>query len=467
MTEVFDSIDRRVRALAGHVIWRDVAISGSCAVAGALSVWLLSRSLLGAALGLMCGACLVYIVREPRVGLATILLTLPLDRYGTLVERPVAITAYHVVLLATLASWGWRIIRRGEGVRWSAVDVGMATLVFAAAWSLPLSLARGATFVATLRVAFSAAFVLLFSNLAVDPRWLRRLTIVFAFSAIASAIIAIAQYLVPGLPITMLNMSAVGDGTVVWRASGLFHDPNYLGAFLAAAVVAFAAAAVHASRRQNSAAWTAAVAVCAAALLLTLSRGSWIAAAVGLAVVALTAPPRWWAALAVTGLVIVVALAVLAPASVRERALSSFDIGKDPSAATRWHMLGSAASMARDHWLFGVGLAAFDQAYPRYRVAGTIAGVARPHEVPLALVAETGIPGLVAQVAIIVGIVTELRRRRGAVRTAYGSAAAATLAAFAAGVFFEYFLYFECLWLCVALAVVAGRLRDNEEPAVA
>jgi O-antigen ligase len=370
----------------------------------------------------------------------------------------------HAVLIMTLCSWGWRLARRREKLRWSGVDTGMAALVFMAVWSLPLSLAPGATLIAIVRVTFSAVLVLLFSNLAFDARWLRRLSITFVCTAVASAILGIVQYMVPAFPIRMIHGSLMNSGAMAWRAGGLFEDPNFFGAFLGAAIVSCAAAGVRARSWNRAGAWLVASAVCGGALFLTLSRGSWVGTSVGLAVVAFTSPPKRRVAVIAGAAALLVAIALLAPTAVRERALSSFDIQKDLSAATRWHMLGSTAAMARDHWLFGVGLSAYDKAYPRYKVAGTM-DVTKPHDVPITLVAEAGLPGALAQIALLVGLTVELRRRRGAVRSAYGSAAVAGLASLGVGMLFENFLYVEYVWLFAALVVVAGRLPEEAEEA--
>lgn len=442
-----------------------VMYSAGGALALGLATFALSGSWLSGLFGAACGASAFWIAREPRVGLLAILVTMPLDSYGRVLERPVIVTAFHVVLLITLGSWGWRVARGTLRIRWSAVDIGMALLLFAAVWSLPLSMARGATAVAAIRVAFSVAFVLLFVNLVDDAAWLRRLAIAFVVTVGLSGAVALLQYFVPGFPIPMLHADSLSDGTVVWRAAGLFHDPNFLGAVMSTAAVGLAAAATHARPWRRAAAWAAASAACGVVLALTLSRGSWVGTLVGLVAVALTAPPRRRAVIVVGGLVLAVVVALAAPQAVRERALSSFDVSRDLSAATRWKMFGSTAAMARDHWAFGVGLAAHDKAYPRYKAPGTQEGITLPHEVPVALVAETGLPGALAQIALIAGIVMELRRRKGTVRSAYGSIAVGALAALGAGMFFENFLYFEYVWLFVALAVVAGRVLPVAEGA--
>lgn len=439
----------------------DVAISAAGAVALGLVAVSLSGSWLSGLVGALCGASAIWIAREPRVGLAAILLAMPLDLYGRVLERPVIVTAFHLVLLITLVCWGWRVARGTLRIRWSAVDIGMAVLVFAAVWSLPLSMARGATAVAALRLVFSAAFVLLFANLVDDAAWLRRLAAVFAVSVGLSGTAALLQYFVPGFPIRMRHAVPSADGSVIWRAAGLFHDPNFLGAIMSVAVVGLAAMATHSRSWRRAAACVLASSACGVVLVLTLSRGSWAGAVAGLVAVALTAPPRRRVAIIAGGLVLAVALALAAPQTMRARVLSSVGVSSDRSGVTRSKMFGSAAAMARDHWLFGVGLSAYDKAYPRYKAPGT-QSVTLPHEVPVALVAQTGLPGALAQIALIAGIAIELRRRRGTVLSTYGSIAVAALSALGVGMFFENYLYFEYVWLFVALSVVAGRLLPDD-----
>jgi glycosyltransferase involved in cell wall biosynthesis len=175
--------------------------------------------------------------------------------------------------------------------------------------------------------------------------------------------------------------------------------------------------------------------------------------------VALTSPAARRTPILAAGAALLVAAALLAPTAVRERAISSASVTTDASAATRLQLYGSAASMARDHWLFGVGMGAFDKAYPHYG-GGRIV---KPHEVPVSLVAQTGLPGLFAEIAILLGIAVELRRRRGTVRSVYGSAALAGIASLGAGMLFENLLYVEYVWVFVALAVVAGRVLPRAE----
>ena len=74
---------------------------------------------------------------------------------------------------------------------------------------------------------------------------------------------------------------------------------------------------------------------------------------------------------------------------------------------------------------------------------------------PLALIAETGVAGLLAQVGLIVGAVLSLYRRYRRGWTGYDAALLASFAALALGTLFQFFLYFPVFWL-VAGWVSAG-----------
>ncbi len=105
---------------------------------------------------------------------------------------------------------------------------------------------------------------------------------------------------------------------------------------------------------------------------------------------------------------LVVASLVAAPLVIQR-----FPQGKlDASSRTRLLMYVSSAEMIRDHPVFGVGLEAYQKVYPRYRKADALERIAHPHQVPFAFVAETGVMGLLAQIALgIAAIVSFLRRR--------------------------------------------------------
>jgi hypothetical protein len=89
---------------------------------------------------------------------------------------------------------------------------------------------------------------------------------------------------------------------------------------------------------------------------------------------------------------------------------------KQRSVDIRADLAASAFSMARERPLLGFGLGGFTQAYPAYgppvaSVLGDPLRVESPHAEPLQVVAETGVPGLLALLWMAVATVRTLRRR--------------------------------------------------------
>jgi len=196
---------------------------------------------------------------------------------------------------------------------------------------------------------------------------------------------------------------------------------------------------------------------------VTLSRTGMVALALGVVMCVLTAPRARRPGFVALLLVVAIVAFSFAPGVFVERIKSTTDVEGDSSIATRYHMYGSTVEMIGDYWVFGTGLAAYDQAYPAYMRSGALA-ITRPHQIPLALPAETGVVGLLAELVIVLSVVGILVRRRGRAWTPWESVAIAGVLTLLVQTLFQYYLYFEYLWLFLALTVVADRLaRTTEE----
>jgi O-antigen ligase len=201
--------------------------------------------------------------------------------------------------------------------------------------------------------------------------------------------------------------------------------------------------------------------------VLTYSRGGWVGAAAGLVAAVLTAPKRRRAWLVGALLAVVLLAAALAPDLIVSRVTSIGDVNTDVSVATRYYMNQSMQDMIAARPVFGTGLGAFGKAYPAFRRPGTSFDIVKPHQVPLAFVAETGIAGLLAEVVLFGAIVALYWHRRPDGWDALESAVLVGTVALLVGTLFEYYLYFEYVWLYLALSVVATRLVRNKKKEVA
>jgi O-antigen ligase/tetratricopeptide (TPR) repeat protein len=215
-------------------------------------------------------------------------------------------------------------------------------------------------------------------------------------------------------------VQAAGLDPIVWdqikrfrgfeRVSSTLGNPNFLGAYLAAAFPAAAFLALHSwrARRWGAAAFAASVlALGVGATAATLSRGAWAAlgaAAVVLAVGWLRAGERLGVrALAVGAIVLAAAGGLLAQteagASLAENAVRRLALSASPETDLRTEFWMSAADMFADRPWLGVGVDAFQLAHP---LQGSPSAWRLPldripshaHNEPLQVAATQGVVGL-------------------------------------------------------------------------
>jgi len=171
------------------------------------------------------------------------------------------------------------------------------------------------------------------------------------------------------------------------------------------------------------------------ALAMTQARNAWIGTGVALTCLLALRRPR-------LALIVPIAAALaltIGPASLRNRALSSFT-GNDPASRDRLAMLTMGKAMVRDHPLFGVGPEMVEKVYPKYRVPSAV-NPTNPHlhNVPVQIAAERGLIALAVWIWFVVTAAWDLYRQ---VRSGPAVSVAATgLAAIVAMLFAGLFEY--------------------------
>jgi O-antigen ligase len=160
-------------------------------------------------------------------------------------------------------------------------------------------------------------------------------------------------------------------------------------------------------RPRGSRALDLAVAAAGAIILaLSLTRNAYVGFFVGVLTVALVTRPR----LALLIPLALVAMYLLSPQAVRERALSSFDPA-DETALDRLAMWKAGERMIMDRPFFGVGPGRVKELYPVYRQPGFVDP--RPghlHNNLITTAAETGIPSALAYLAYVAAFFVHARR---------------------------------------------------------
>jgi O-antigen ligase len=180
------------------------------------------------------------------------------------------------------------------------------------------------------------------------------------------------------------------------------------------------------------------------------------------AVVCLLALRNW--KLIIIAPVAAVILFALAPAGIRQRAFSMFDLN-DPTNRDRRAMLKVGAGMIQDHPFFGVGPEMIQREYARYRPPDAVNPTNQHlHNVPVQIAAERGLPALFVWIWFVAVALRDLLRqlRHGPAKSVAAAGLAAVIGMLVAGLFEYNFGDSEFLMLflgLITLPYAAARAR--------
>ena len=312
-------------------------------------------------------------------------------------------------------------------------------------------------------VFFYVPFALLFAILREVP-WNRQVMVrafgVFAALALVFAAVGFWEYSAREL---LLNPKVIANNQVApyFRVNSLFFDPNIYGRFLAVVMIGLASALLWTRAQRAVLGAALLLAVLWGALVLTLSQSSFAALLAGLAILAvLRYRARWTLVTAAAGVVVGLALLVLAPG------VFGLDEGLDEASAGRASLVGGGVRLAADRPLTGWGSGAFSEEYRRREVASRQKAVSASHTIPITVAAEQGVVGLAVYLALLAAALARL------LRGARGVAARAAVAAAFVSLVVHTWLYAAFLedpmmWALLAIGVALAPNADAEgsEPA--
>lgn len=182
--------------------------------------------------------------------------------------------------------------------------------------------------------------------------------------------------------------------------------------------------------------WGAALPPAFLVLVLTLTRSAWIGAIVSIAVILLIYKPKLLILVPVLfGLVFLVS-----PKTVRQRALSIFDMQSD-SNVERIEYIKAGLKIIQNFPIFGTGPDTVDMEFqlPKYGLSASAKQNVHLHNNILQIGAERGIPALISWLAFIIwaclDLIKLIKNKDPAVLPLAAGALAALLALFAAGLF--------------------------------
>ena len=303
---------------------------------------------------------------------------------GTAVLFTSGSSSVGMVLLIGLTIWE---VTRGEPVwRRSSIDRSLAVLLGVTLLSGLTSEWRGKALGAAVEFAIGAYVVMRAVMLSArrDQGFAGRLLTRWGIGGAVAGVLAIVSiWIVPG------------------RAQLIQHNPNALGTTLAMAAVLLLGLSLDGSRRRQILC-LAGGSVVIIGLILTWSRGAWLAAILGLGVLVATTPAR---RLGPRLLALAAVAAAASPFLVaqwtfnRERFGESLGMDNPLSRLAIWRVVPRIVS---DYPVLGTGLTTFGHAYARH--VPPPPGLGPPphaHNIFLNFAAETGVLGLAAFLAFL------------------------------------------------------------------
>jgi O-antigen ligase len=374
---------------------------------------------------------------------------LSLDRvtFGLLLSFVAAlqmsIFAAHVLLAATLVCWALLLVRERERPQAPAFFV---PLLAYAAWTLVATLFSFNFSVSLVDDKQLVLFLIVPAvyQIARGDRAATVIDIIVSVGA-ASAAVGIIQY-------GVLHFDALDR-----RPHGvLSHYMTYSG-ILMLVICAAVARLVFGCRDRT---WPAVVMpALVVALALTSTRGAWIGACAGVAVLFALKNVRL---IALVPIAVVVVLA-LTPQSITARMTSVFDL-QDPTIRDRVAMMRTGAAIIGDQPVTGIGPDMVSRMYVEYRDALAV-NATNPHlhNVPLQIAAERGLPALALWLWFVGALVRSTWRqfRTGGDRVLAAGALGAVAAMLAAGMFEYNFGDSEFLMLFLVLVTLPFAARHD------
>lgn len=221
-------------------------------------------------------------------------------------------------------------------------------------------------------------------------------------SAAAVSMVGVAQYLLGASGASSWVDSDMFSEITV-RVYGTLQNPNMLAEYLVLLLPLSAALLLSARSLWARVWWLGCSGLIVLCLLLTFSRGAYLAALIAMGLFAVMMRPQLLLLLPV-GLA---GLYLVLPDTVIARFTSIGNLG-DSSTSYRVAIWMGSLSMLRDHWLLGVGpgTAAFNKVYPAYGYAA--ANAQHTHNLLLQLVSDGGIWALVLFLLLILAFLRQL-----------------------------------------------------------
>ena len=235
------------------------------------------------------------------------------------------------------------------------------------------------------------------ANLVRDRQTIQRLMVIMSLAVVVIALLAIRDY------------SYISDlGSEKSRVAGILGQPNTQGAFFSYYMFLMAGAFLTHVKRVRAWLLLPLLAVCFRGIMVTFSRGAYLACAAGVLALCFFRSKRLFV-VAATALVVMVLNPWLLPSGVRYRFAQTIETpyadqleeSLESSAAMRIRIWKGGVAMIQDYPLWGAGFGMFRYLAPRYT---DIPSRFDAHNTYLLVAGEMGIPALLIFLIILLSV---------------------------------------------------------------
>ncbi|MBQ4369832.1 MAG: O-antigen ligase family protein [Oscillospiraceae bacterium] len=334
-----------------------------------------------------------------------------------------------VIALAALCCLWIRFIRGGKlsfehAGAWTAIF--LIIYMLSAVWSQSFETSWRYVF-----YSFTAALVILICVNSVTN--LRRLYALIVFCALGLAVCSLYGVLqgIRGVEASASYTDLSVNSDMPGRVFSFFDNPNTFASIMVFFAPMMLAMVFYGRGWKKRTLFAIAFLASTAALVMTYSRGAWLAYAFALFVLALMLCPRW-VPLFIVGCV---AMLPFLPQTIQNRLLSIFS--SDSSIGSRSYIYSAVIRLLKRNWFFGVGLGSTElrRGVAVFNTFDTVAShfyFVHAHNIFLEVWAESGILALIAFAG---SMLSSLKRGVRAVKTAQSREVKGAAAGAAAGLF--------------------------------
>ncbi|RJQ52757.1 MAG: hypothetical protein C4521_09635 [Actinobacteria bacterium] len=434
-------------------------------LAGGLAIALDVKIVAALALGTVFVVALRRVWLEPKLGLYLAVVAFSLDSLGKLpLTDQFPITLYQITIAVTLAGALRDHVSGVRSLRWKATRLDLPILFFVVLAVLVAGLAPNLRLSLVTLASLLSSVVLFYLILVMidTPEEARRLLLWLLGVATVLAVLAITE--------RMTGVSIAGNVTKSYTAGirirGSFKDPNIFGMLLMTALVS-SFALVLGEKGLTRRRMAQAMAVVFVALVLTFSRGAWLAFAAGAAAIVLAYPGDRMRRIVPLGMAFAVAallvLNLTPPEFVQTKILR---LSQDTSTLARIYMLKSGVQMVAANPI-GAGLAAFPTAYAAYRYGSVKPELIQSHTAYLTIAVEMGLAGLGLFLLLLFRFLSttwpDIRSGGRNLSTRLELAATAAVLGILVQAWFYSVELSKQLWFCMGLAVAAQLAASRKE----